>query len=264
MGNKPCLDEPGEYPPALRVLTGQLAADRGAAGIVLVGSASRGQNDRHSDYDLQLISDDAVFSLLKTEELLETRELPACRVEIQRTSTGDFQSLKRSPRDCDHWPYQSARIFYDRDGMVSREIELIRAMAPEIRASRLRLHLFEFYFYANRMQALVDRKDSLNLLLVSGQIAQSAAALALVSRGKWPPLLHWSAQELRGEQKGALALAVENMLKSPGPERVEALKLALLEDLCADGHEELLTDVSGMARVSSPYFRKVRESFGRL
>lgn len=264
MENKPRLDEPGKYPPALLALAEELAAGRGSAGIVLVGSASRGQNDRHSDYDLQLIADDEVFRLLKTEELVETRELPSCRAEIQKTSVADFLALKRSPRDCDHWPYQSARILYDRDGLVAREIELIRAMPREVMSSRLRLHLFEFYFYANRMRALEERGDRLNLLLVCGQIAQTATALALVSRGKWPPLLHWSAQELRGERKEALALAVEKMLRSPGTPPVEELKLALLEDLCADGHEELVTDAAGMARVSSPYFRAVRESFGRL
>lgn len=249
--------------PGLAALVSGLAGNGSVLGVILVGSASRGQNDEHSDYDLQVVTADPEFRPLNPGELIETLRLPFGTVEIQRTSESDFLALKLSPKDCDHWPYQSAKVLFDR-GTIAAEIELIKAMPAATQSERVRLHLFEFYFYANRVEALEARKDKLNLLLACGHAARTAVILASVSRGKWPPLLHWSAQELRGQNKHSLAKALENTLLVPGTGTMSELKLAVLEDLCLDGHELLVTDTSSLAKVSSPYYRTVREKFGRL
>lgn len=242
----------------------ELCDDQSVMGVVVVGSASCQTNDAFSDWDLQIVLEDSAFDSLSTEQLIAIREFDSVRIELHRTSWRDFQSLRSSPRDYDHWGYRSARILLDRDGCVSAEVEKIRAFPKALQVERVRLHLFEFYFYANRMEALLQRGDRVSLALTYGEIAETATVLAMVARGQWPPLLHWSGQELLAAGAQLVRTRLEGLVAGPSLKNLEALKIALLEDLCAHGFSNLVEDPYSLARVTAPSHRKIREVFGRL
>ena len=93
-------------------------------GVILVGSKSADHADHLSDDDLEVILTEEAHSLLtpvQCSEVLYAPEGDPRRIiyDTHYESLADLTHKAGSPRDIDHWPYERARVLFDRDGKVS-------------------------------------------------------------------------------------------------------------------------------------------------
>ena len=112
------------------------------AGVLLVGSKSRGYGDRLSDDDLEVILDDEAHALLTPTECLDhlivgAGEARKIIYDAQYVPLGELEGKAHSTRDLDHWPYESAPVLYDRDGRVSSAVAAAAKMPEDFRRARL-------------------------------------------------------------------------------------------------------------------------------
>src|SRR5438876_6586447 len=118
------------------------AAQEDVLGVVLVGSRSRDHADELSDDDLEvLLTDEAGARLAPAEciDLLATGEGSERRLiyDAQYTTLTNLRRKAGSPFDLDRWPYERARVLFDRDGDVAPAVEAAGRMDPDFRARRL-------------------------------------------------------------------------------------------------------------------------------
>src|SRR5437867_2001402 len=93
-------------------------------GVVLVGSKSRAHADDLSDDDLEVLLTDEAHALLAPTQCIDALvegEGANRKVlyDAQYTSLSDLQRKATSPFDLDHWPYEHARVLFDRHGDVA-------------------------------------------------------------------------------------------------------------------------------------------------
>ena len=172
------------------------------AGVVLVGSKSRGNGDQLSDDDLEVILDDEAHALLSPTECLDhliVGEGAARKIiyDAQYVPLGELESKAHSTRDLDHWPYESSPVLYDRDGRVSAAVAAAARMGEDFRRARL-------------LHGTIDAGISLKRAAKTRGRGMEGAALLLLARGakaltrvlfalewRWAPLDHWLEPELR-------------------------------------------------------------------
>src|SRR5688572_2659555 len=111
-------------------------------GVILVGSKSADHADHLSDDDLEVILTDeahARHSPAECSEVLYAPEGDPRRIiyDTHYESLADLTHKADSPRDLDHWPYERARVLFDRHGKVSAGVTAARAMTTEFRRARL-------------------------------------------------------------------------------------------------------------------------------
>lgn len=211
------------------------------AGVLLVGSKSRGHGDQLSDDDLEVILDDGAHALLTPTECLDhliEGEGEARRIiyDAQYVPLCELEGKARSPRDLDHWPYESSPVLYDRDGRVSAAVAAAARMGEDFRRARL-LHGTIDAGVASRRAAKTRRRGmegAARLLLARGAKALTRVLFALERR--WVPLDHWLEPELRTLSENEEA--ARNLLESlhAGDPRLLGEALDSLEDrLRAEG-----------------------------
>jgi hypothetical protein len=210
-------------------------------GVLLVGSLSRGHADDLSDDDLEVLLTDEAHARLAPEDCIEVfieGEGPTRKIiyDAQLTSLSDIERKALSTFDLDHWPYERARILFDRDGRVAQAAEAAGRIDPDFRAKRLRHATIDAWVANYRAAKTLGRgwEAAGKLLVARGARAMSRLAFALESR--WVPLDHWLEAELKTlddpEQVGP---AIVEALTGGTPEPLAAA-LARLEDrLHAEG-----------------------------
>ena len=172
------------------------------AGVLLVGSKSRGYGDRLSDDDLEVILDDEEHALLSPTECLDhliVGEGESRRIiyDAQYVPLSELERKADSARDLDHWPYESAPVLYDRDGRVSEAVAAAARMGEDFRLARL-LHGTIDAGVASRRAAKTRARGmegAARLLLSRG--AKALARLLFALEWRWTPLDHWLEPELR-------------------------------------------------------------------
>jgi predicted nucleotidyltransferase len=171
-------------------------------GVVLVGSASRGHSDELSDDDLEVyLSEEAWLARAPGEciELLIEGEGDAARLiyDSQYTAISDLERKLTSPHDLDHWPYERARVLFDRTGRVSELVNTLGGMDADFRSKRLHHATIDTSIAVNRAAKTRKRnfKAAEHLLVARGAKALSRLLFALEWR--WVPLDHWLEPEVR-------------------------------------------------------------------
>ena len=206
-------------------------------GVVLIGSQSRGHADSLSDDDLEvLLTDEAAAARAPADcgELFFEGEGESRRLiyDTQYTSLSDLRRKAGSVHDLDHWPYERARVLFDRDGQTAAAVRAAGSMDPAFRQIRLLHATIDTGIAARRAEKTLRRghQAAARLLIARGAKALSRVLFALNDR--WVPLDHWLDSELRtiSDPTGAAPLLI-GALVSGRPER-------LLDAL--DGLEDLL------------------------
>ena len=128
--------------PATEARVAEWAAQPDVLGVLLVGSLSRGHADYLSDDDLEvLLTDEAAARLAPAEcsDVLIEGEGPNRKMiyDAQMTSLSDIELKASSHVDLDHWPYERARVLFDRDGRTAQAVKSAGRMDPDFRARRL-------------------------------------------------------------------------------------------------------------------------------
>ncbi len=192
---------PPDLPTDLRDAVVKLTESPHVQGVLLVGSRSRGFNDSNADYDLEAIVDDEFhhrldarnrIALVWDGKAFDSRLIGDVYTEGRHAMEAKAQSLL----DVDHWPYESAPIWYDRDGDMA---ELVARLAefPEAQwITRLNVHHVDFWYHLGRARKIAERNSRLNYALVLTRAVHAYLKLAFVLNRRWPPLIHWAEQAL--------------------------------------------------------------------
>ncbi|MDQ4076053.1 MAG: DUF4037 domain-containing protein [Chloroflexota bacterium] len=193
--------QPSDVPVELREAIEQLIASPPVQGLLLVGSRSRGYHDSKSDYDLEVIVDDdfahtlepaARLSLVWDGKPHRSRLLG----DILTESRSSFEGKTNSTLDVDHWPYEAAVLWYDRDGEIGPLVKAIARFPDDIWEERLKLHYVDFWYHTARALKIAERESTLNHGLVLYRAAYACIQCIFVLNRRWPPLPHWTEQAL--------------------------------------------------------------------
>jgi hypothetical protein len=214
---------------------------REVLGVILVGSKSRDYRDDLSDDDLEVFLTDEAFERLAPADCHEfavegegeTRKLI---FDALYTTLDDLRRKVSSTHDLDHWPYERARVLFDREGDVSRAVEAAGSMGAEFRRARL-LHATVDTWIATRRAAKTLRRGMEGggrMVVARGAKALSRVIFALEWR--WVPLDHWLEAEIRtlDDPAGAGEKLIE-ALTSGRPEPLEEALERLEDQLFAEG-----------------------------
>ena len=232
----------------------------GVIGVYLLGSVTRPYRDDLSDYDIEVIVEDAVYEATPDEERqvfffkegTPEGERPIVDYEFYLIPWSDFVGLTESTHDLFHQPYQHAVILHDPQGRIAPIIERLANLPEGVRRDRLTVHFLEFLYRLGRARKTVHRADgsgpAVNLCLLYGDALSSLVKLLFLTKGSWPAPKHWSEQELRqlGIPEDLLA-HVACLQGIPEPEDVKGLVEAVRAFL--DGCDETFhRDMEGIQR----------------
>jgi hypothetical protein len=178
------------------------AGQEDVLGVVLVGSKSHEHADELSDDDLEVLMTDEAHARLAPAECIDVlikgegseRKLI---YDAQYTTLSDLQRKAGSPFDLDHWPYERARVLFDRNGDVAEAVEAAGHMDPGFRAKRLQYATIDAWVAPYRAAKARKRgfQGATRLLVARGVRALTRVVFALEWR--WMPLDHWWEVELR-------------------------------------------------------------------
>jgi glycosyltransferase involved in cell wall biosynthesis len=235
-------------------------------GILLVGSGSRYYCDALSDYDFEVIVRDDYYENLPQKERFIICHQETINTEYLIIPKKDFLAKEYSSADIDHWPYEECVVLHDPIGFLESKLPLIVAMSADLRYDRLKLHYFEFLFAAKRMSRMLQRGDELNARLVAYQSALFAIKLVFILRYRWPPVIHWTSQnlmQLEGIPGHLKALLVE-ILRQPNGSATDSLILEIDGLLAKEKFPYTLSKNALAGEVAGFEFRHLREKYGNI
>lgn len=261
-----------EAPLLLREAIEKLIASPHVQALILVGSRSRGYNDQTSDFDLEAIVDDQFYERLKPKNRIalvwdgnpfESRLIGDIYTESRSGLEGKEQSLL----DVDHWPYESAGIWYDRDGEIAPLVERLGHFPAEIWETRLKIHHVDFWYHVGRARKIAERSSRLNYSLVLSRAAHAYVKFIFVLNRRWPPLVHWAEQAtltsaLSLRPTNDITLLTEALTKqdiTPLQELANALP-PLLDEVGINWHHDRLAQ---FISVLDPSYAHAREQWSR-
>lgn len=171
-------------------------------GVLLVGSASRGHSDQLSDDDLEVLLTEEAWAARTSDECIELLiegegEARKMIYDAEYTAISDLERKLTSPHDLDHWPYERARVLFDRGGRVGELVASLGRMDVDFRHKRLRHATIDTVIAAGRAAKTRTRGfvAAEHLLVARGAKALSRLLFALEWR--WVPLDHWLEPEVR-------------------------------------------------------------------
>lgn len=205
-------------------------ARKDVIGIYVVGSATRPQRDDLSDYDIEVILDDAAYAKTPDAErqvfAYKAGEPKVVDYEFYLRPWSEFFALVSSTQDLFHYPYQHAAILHDPDERIAPVVRRLAELPEGIRQDRLRVHYLELRFALGRAQKteLGERDRDLNLRLLWGDAASALVKVLFLAARSWPATHHWVEQELRLlGVPDALLQGMESTFRDPTQERTKRL-----------------------------------------
>jgi hypothetical protein len=208
-------------------------------GVLLVGSKSRGHADVLSDDDLEvLLTDEAFAQRVPTDciELLEEGERPQQKLiyDAQYTSFSELKLKLSSPLDMDHWPYERARVLFDRHGNVVATVQSVGQMDADFRRLRLLYSTLNTSIAIGRATKTLKRGYEGAGRLIIARGVKNLSRLLFALEWRWVPLDHWLENELRtlADPTQSGGLLIEALTSGSSVPLREAL--TRLEDLLAE------------------------------
>ncbi len=210
-------------------------------GVLLVGSKSRGNDDELSDDDLEVLLSDEAFAQLQPKdcgEFLFEGEKGRSRIiyDTQYTSFTDLKRKHSSPHDLDRWPYERARVLFDRDGTVAPTVASVGSMDADFRHTRLLYSTINTLVATGRAAKTFRRGFDASGRLIVARGAKSLARIMFALEWRWVPLDHWLEKELQSLKDAARVgpLLVES-LKSSNPALLQEALDKLEDQLAFEG-----------------------------
>jgi hypothetical protein len=187
--------------PATAARLAEWQANPDVLGVLLVGSKSRGHTDALSDDDLEILLSDAAFAQLAPEacgEVLTQGEGASRRMiyDAQLTSLTALEDKATSILDLDHWPYERARVLFDRDGRVAQAVAAAGRMDSEFRRLRLLHATLDAWIAPRRAVKTIKRGYAGAARLGVTRGARALARVLFALEWRWMPLDHWLDAEL--------------------------------------------------------------------
>ncbi|MBN1859464.1 DUF4037 domain-containing protein [Candidatus Bipolaricaulota bacterium] len=236
-----------------RELIGPYTKRDDVVGIYVVGSSTRPYRDKLSDYDFEVIVTDKAYAMLPDDEkhVFVIDDGPPRRVdhEFYLRPLAEFEGLISSTHDLFHGPYQHAEILHDPEGLLADIVERLAALPEDVRSARMILHYLEVIEAVGRIRKLRHRQQEsdeseLGIRLLAGEAVRALAKLIFLQRGSWPPVRHWTQQELSlVDGADRLDPAMVAVLRDPTTESCDLLMKGLHAWL-SDAGETFHSDVN--------------------
>ena len=210
-------------------------------GVLLVGSKSRGHADSLSDDDLEVLLTPqslarlapAACSELRVEGSASDRRII---YDAEYTSLEDLQRKRHSALDLDHWPYEKARVLFDRDGQTGEAVAAAGRMDPDFRRLRLQHATIDSSIASSRARKSLRRGYEAAGRLLVARGAKALARLVFALEWRWAPMDHWLEPELRTLADPAQAgPALLEALRTGRPEPLTSALGALEDRLYGEG-----------------------------
>ncbi len=209
----------------------------GVIGIYVVGSSTRPFRDELSDYDIEVIMDDAVYERTPMEErhtfTLREGEPKAVDYEFYLIPWKDFVAMKTSTHDLFHYAYQHAVILHDPEERIAPVVRKLAELPEKLRLERMTVHFLEFLFGLGRARKTAQRGDRwINLALLRDGTLRPLVKLIFLARHSWPATAHWTEQEFeQTDVPNTLLSAVEAWLSNSLSEQARTLAGAVVDFL---------------------------------
>nr|AIA13938.1 Unknown Function [uncultured bacterium] len=209
-------------------------------GVILTGSKSLGHDDEISDDDLEVLFTEDAFAKIapaRCHEYIVEGEGASARVvyDALYTTLSEFKQKIDSPRDLDHWPYESAQVIFDRTGEVRHAVDRAARMDPDFRHKRLLHATIDAWAAHRRATKTLRRGGDLAVRLILARGAKALSRVLFALEWRWVPLDHWLEAELSTleDPSGAGKLLIEALkLNRPEPlaEALDRLEDALYDE----------------------------------
>lgn len=241
---------------------GMFRSNKNVLGIILVGSGSRQYRDELSDFDVEVIVKEQYYDELDEEQ--KFYEFEDEGIEILIYSEHDFSKKIQSSKDLEHWPYEECVILHDTNQYLEEKIVEIALLTPEVREARLKLHYFEFLFSARRVKRTLTRGSEFNARLVSAQMVFVLIKLLFLLNYRWPPLLHWAAEnlDLLEDIPVNIKLMMLEAIRRPDGHLAEKLITEVDKLLTLNGVNFHFVKTDITREISGSKFRHIRERYG--
>jgi hypothetical protein len=199
-------------------------------GVILVGSKSADYADHLSDDDLEVILTDEAHGRLSPAECSEVLYAPEgdprrIIYDSYYESLADLVHKADSPRDLDHWPYERARVVFDRDSKVSAAVAAARAMTTEFRRARLLHATVDAWVAGRRAEKTFNRGAEAAARLIIARGAKALSRILFALEWRWIPLDHWLEAELQTleDTTGAVPLLIDALTSGSAASLKEAV-----------------------------------------
>ncbi|HJQ68540.1 MAG TPA: hypothetical protein VKA70_06195 [Blastocatellia bacterium] len=219
----------------------ELALRPEVLGVIVVGSKSAGHADHLSDDDMEVILTEEAHALLSPAQCSEVLYAPEGDVrriiyDAYYEPLSALAHKANSPRDLEHWPYERARVLFDRDGRVSEAVAAARVMTPEFRRARLLHATVDAWVAGRRAEKTFGRGAEAAAHLVIARGAKALSRILFALEWRWVPLDHWLEPELKtlDDAEGAGRLLVD-ALKGGAAQPLKEAVDALEDRLFAEG-----------------------------
>lgn len=178
---------------------------KGVIGIYLLGSVTRPYRDGLSDYDIEVVVEDAVYESTPDEErqvfFFKEGDPKVVDYEFYLIPWSDFEVLIESTHDLFHQSYQHAVILHDPEDRIAPVIERLAELPDDVRRERMTVHFLELLYRLGRARKTANRAGgidrTINLRLLYGDALNAVVKLLFLAKGSWAATKHWSEQELR-------------------------------------------------------------------
>jgi hypothetical protein len=184
--------------PATTALLSRLRAQPEVLGVCLLGSKSRGYNDKRSDDDLEVILTHEAYCQRSPAACLEYySEGGKLLYDARYLSLAHLQSKQSSSSDADHWPYERAQVLFDRYGTVKRAVEALSRMETRFRHTRIVYSTLSTTITIGKACKAFQRSDKASGYLTVTRGAKALARLLFALEWRWTPTDHWLEKELK-------------------------------------------------------------------
>jgi hypothetical protein len=138
--------------------------------------------------------------------------------------------------DLDHWPYERARVLFDRHGDVAPAVAAAGRMDPGFRVARLRHGVLDTWIAMRRARKSRDRRYPVAVRALVARGCRALARVVFALEHRWVPLDHWLEAELRtlADPSGVTPRLQEAWLAGH-PEALDAALTGLAATLEAEG-----------------------------
>ncbi|MEO8284883.1 MAG: DUF4037 domain-containing protein [Chloroflexota bacterium] len=227
--------------PETKQRVAEWAESQDVLGVLLVGSRSHNHADEFSDDDLEVIlTDKSAAALTPTDclDVLITGEGPQRKIiyDAQYMGWSGLVGKLNSTADLDHWPYEQAKVLFDRTGELSDLVPRLAIIRPEFRAARLRHATIDAWTPPYRAAKSIKRGHEAAARLLVARGARALARLVFALEWRWVPLDHWLEAELKtlSDPHSVAPCIVQALLTGDPGELEKGLKL-LEPTLLAEG-----------------------------
>lgn len=183
--------------PATAALLPHFQQQPSVLGVISLGSKSRGYADDRSDDDLEVVLTHSAFAHRSPSACIEHHvEHGKLVSDVRYVSLEHLQRKQSSFSDNDHWPYEQAKVLFDRYETVQRTVELLGHMDTDFQHKRIAYSTMSTTIAIGKACKAIQRGYTAAGQLTLARGAKTLARVLFALERRWTPTDHWLEREL--------------------------------------------------------------------